>query len=69
MNDMDKELQKSTMDLKQIYIWNRSEQCSRKNRTGKRQAVMAYMDSGFKKIHPSRTDWLFNRVDAKKKQI
>ena len=62
-------LKKSMKTLKRAYNVKFFEQHSRKYWIGKRQAMMAYMDSGFKNSRPSMTDWFFNWIDVKKKQI
>ena len=56
-------------NLKRTYTWNCSGQHSRKYWIGKCQAMMSYMDSGFKNSYLTMTDWLFSWVDATKKQV
>ena len=55
---MEKELQGPEETLIRKYTGIHSEQHSRNYQIGKHQAMMAYMDSGFKNSLPSTTDWI-----------
>ena len=55
---MKNELQALEKAMRRQYTWNRSEQLKKKHRIGKRQAMMAYKDSGLKHSRRSKKDWL-----------
>ena len=69
INTIEKNHKDSKKPLRWEYTCNRSEQHRKKYWIGKCQSVKEYINSGFKESRPYATNWLFNWVDAKKKQI
>ena len=49
-------------------IGNNNNKKKKKNKNWKRQAMMAYMDSGYKNSRPTTTNWARNWVNAYKSQ-